>query len=49
MQLDLTGKRSESRKQMELTQASSAGSQEYIGDPRNDDVLISVNGALTPL
>jgi branched-chain amino acid aminotransferase len=48
MQLDLTGKRSESRKQMELTQASSAGSQEYIGDPRNDDVLISVNGVLAP-
>ena len=28
--------------------APSAGSQEYVGDPRNDDVLISVNGVLTP-
>jgi branched-chain amino acid aminotransferase len=27
---------------------SSAGSQDYVGDPRNDDVLISVNGVLTP-
>ena len=26
----------------------SAGSQDYVGDPRNDTVLISVNGALTP-
>ena len=26
----------------------SAGSQEYIGDPRNDTVLISVNGVLAP-
>ncbi len=26
----------------------SAGSQEYVGDPRNDDVLISVDGVLTP-
>ena len=25
-----------------------AGTQEYIGDPRNDDVLVSVNGALVP-
>ena len=27
---------------------SSAGSQDYVGDPRNDDVLISVDGVLTP-
>ena len=27
---------------------ASAGSQDYVGDPRNDSVLISVNGALTP-
>ena len=33
---------------MELTQASLAGSQDYVGDPRNDTVLISVNGALAP-
>ena len=26
----------------------SAGSQDYVGDPRNDSVLISVNGALAP-
>ena len=26
----------------------SAGSQDYVGDPRNETVLISVNGALTP-
>jgi len=26
----------------------SAGSQDYVGDPRNDDVLISVNGVLSP-
>ena len=26
----------------------SAGTQDYVGDPRNDSVLISVNGALTP-
>ncbi|MGD0641560.1 MAG: aminotransferase class IV [Roseiarcus sp.] len=26
----------------------SAGSQDYVGDPRNDSVLISVNGVLTP-
>ncbi|HLW89789.1 MAG TPA: aminotransferase class IV [Roseiarcus sp.] len=26
----------------------SAGSQDYVGDPRNDAVLISVNGVLTP-
>ena len=25
-----------------------AGSQEYVGDPRNDTVLVSVNGAITP-
>ena len=25
-----------------------AGSQEYVGDPRNDNVLISVNGVLSP-
>ena len=30
------------------TNPPSAGSQEYVGDPRNDDVLISVNGVLTP-
>src|SRR5450432_2863051 len=29
-------------------QDASAGSQDYIGDPRNDSVLISVDGALTP-
>ena len=33
---------------MELTQATSAGSQDYVGDPRNDTVLISVNGVLAP-
>jgi branched-chain amino acid aminotransferase len=33
---------------MEFTQASSAGSQDYVGDPRNDTVLISVNGVLAP-
>ncbi len=27
---------------------AAAGSQEYVGDPRNDSVLISVNGALSP-
>ena len=27
---------------------SSAGTQDYVGDPRNDTVLISVNGALAP-
>src|SRR5579863_2390317 len=26
----------------------SSGSQDYVGDPRNDAVLISVNGVLTP-
>ena len=26
----------------------SVGAQDYVGDPRNDSVLISVNGALTP-
>ena len=26
----------------------SVGTQDYVGDPRNDSVLISVNGALTP-
>src|SRR5271166_6655796 len=26
----------------------SGGTQDYVGDPRNDSVLISVNGALTP-
>ena len=25
-----------------------AGTQDYVGDPRNDEVLISVNGELTP-
>jgi len=25
-----------------------AGTQEYVGDPRNDDVLVSVDGVLTP-
>ena len=33
---------------MESTDAPLAGTQEYIGDPRNDHVLISVNGALAP-
>jgi branched-chain amino acid aminotransferase len=28
--------------------SSSAGTQDYIGDPRNDSVLISVNGILSP-
>ena len=27
---------------------STAGTQDYVGDPRNDTVLISVNGALLP-
>jgi branched-chain amino acid aminotransferase len=27
---------------------AAAGSQDYVGDPRNDNVLISVNGVLTP-
>jgi hypothetical protein len=27
---------------------ASGGTQDYVGDPRNDSVLISVNGALTP-
>ena len=27
---------------------TAAGSQDYVGDPRNDDVLISVNGELAP-
>ena len=31
----------------DLAQAS-GGTQDYVGDPRNDFVLISVNGALTP-
>src|SRR3954465_10646135 len=31
-----------------MTSSSSAGSQEYVGDPRNDNVLISINGELTP-
>jgi branched-chain amino acid aminotransferase len=31
----------------ELTEPS-AGTQDYVGDPRNDTVLISVNGVLTP-
>ena len=31
-----------------MTSLSSAGSQDYVGDPRNDDVFISVNGELTP-
>src|SRR5437016_5947954 len=26
----------------------SAGSQDYVGDPGNDSVIVSVNGALTP-
>ena len=29
-----------------MTAHTSAGSQEYVGDPRNDDVFISVNGEL---
>jgi branched-chain amino acid aminotransferase len=33
---------------MRESEAALAGTQEYVGDPRNDDVLISVNGALTP-
>ena len=33
---------------MELTQPGLAGSQDYVGDPRNDAVLISVNGVLAP-
>ena len=31
-----------------MTSSPSAGSQDYLGDPRNDDVFISVNGELTP-
>jgi len=27
---------------------STAGTQDYVGDPRNDSVLISIDGALTP-
>lgn len=33
---------------MELTREQSAGTQEYVGDERNDTVLISVNGVLAP-
>ena len=33
---------------MQDVQQASAGSQDYIGDPRNESVLISVNGVLTP-
>ncbi len=29
-----------------MTSSSSAGSQDYVGDPRNDNVFISVNGEL---
>jgi branched-chain amino acid aminotransferase len=32
---------------MQATQSALAGSQDYVGDPRNDNVLISVNGVLT--
>ena len=32
----------------ETQKQPSGGTQEYVGDPRNDTVLISVNGALTP-
>jgi hypothetical protein len=31
----------------EFAQAS-GGTQDYVGDLRNDSVLISINGALTP-
>jgi branched-chain amino acid aminotransferase len=33
---------------MQDNREASSGSQDYVGDPRNDNVLISVNGALTP-
>jgi branched-chain amino acid aminotransferase len=31
-----------------MTSSPSAGSQDYVGDARNDNVLISINGELTP-
>jgi branched-chain amino acid aminotransferase len=31
-----------------MTSSSSAGSQDYVGDPRNDNVFISINGELVP-
>jgi branched-chain amino acid aminotransferase len=33
---------------MPNSSSPSAGSQDYVGDPRNDAVLVSVNGALVP-
>jgi branched-chain amino acid aminotransferase len=33
---------------MEEREEPGEGSQDYVGDPRNDNVLISVDGALTP-
>src|SRR5450432_78285 len=33
---------------MPETQDASGGSQDYIGDPRNDSVLVSIDGALFP-
>jgi len=33
---------------MEEQEESIGGSQDYVGDPRNDSVLISVDGVLTP-
>ena len=33
---------------MELAHEQTAGTQEYVGDERNDTVLISVNGTLAP-
>jgi branched-chain amino acid aminotransferase len=35
-------------RQMPETQDASGGSQDYIGDPRNDSVLVSIDGALFP-
>jgi len=33
---------------MQESTEASGGTQDYVGDIRNDDVLISVNGVLTP-
>jgi branched-chain amino acid aminotransferase len=33
---------------MHESDEATGGTQDYVGDPRNDTVLISVNGALTP-
>src|SRR5271165_2595665 len=36
------------RRIMPDREQASTGTQDYVGDPRNDSVLISVNGTLTP-